>query len=77
MHMMMMQGRLDNERREQQNKNKADQREREYQLRRKEMALAREEACEQRQMMNLMFMAMLNKNAGSDTYPHPASPSKP
>ena len=77
MHMMMMQGRLDNERREQQNKNEADQREREYQLRREEMALAREEAREQRQMMNLMFMAMLNKNAGSDSNPHPPSPSKP
>ena len=75
MHMMMMQGRLDNERRGQQNKNEADQREREYQLRREEMALAREEAREQRQMMNLMFMAMLNKNAGNDSNPHPPSPS--
>jgi hypothetical protein len=41
------------------------------------MALAREEAHEQRQMMNLMFMAMLNKNAGSDSNLHPPSPSKP
>jgi hypothetical protein len=43
MHMMMIQSRLDNERREQQNKHKADQREREYQLRREEMALARKQ----------------------------------
>jgi hypothetical protein len=33
------------------------------------MALIREEAREQRQMMNLMFMTMLNKNAGSDSNP--------
>jgi hypothetical protein len=39
------------------------------------MALAREEAREQRQMMNLMFMAMLNKNSGSNINPHPKSPS--
>jgi hypothetical protein len=32
MHMMMMQSRMDNEKREQQYKNEADQREREYQL---------------------------------------------
>jgi two-component sensor histidine kinase len=70
----MMQGRMDNERREQQYKNEVEQREREYQLRREEMALAHEEACEQRQMMNLMFMTMLNKNAGSDSNSHPPSP---
>ena len=75
MHMMMMQSRMDNERREQQYKNEADQREREYQLRREEMAIAREEAREQRQMMNLMFMTMLNRNAGGDSKPQPPSPS--
>jgi hypothetical protein len=75
MHMMMMQSRLDNERREQQNKNNANQREHEYQLRHEEMALACEEACEQRQMMNLIFMSMVNKNAGSDSNPRPKSPS--
>ena len=69
MHMMMMQSRLDNDRREQQHKNDAERREREYELRREEMALIREEAREQRQMMNLMFMTMLNKNAGSDSNP--------
>lgn len=67
MHMMMMQGRMDNERREHQYKVEMEQREREYQLRREEMAIAREESREQRQMMNLMFMSMLNKNAGSDS----------
>ncbi len=45
MYMMMMQHKSDSE-----------QREREYQLRREEMAIAREEACDQRQMMNLLFM---------------------
>jgi hypothetical protein len=75
MHMMMMQSRPDNERREQQNKNDADQREHEYQLRCEEMALACEEAREQRKMMNLIFMLMLNKNAGSNSNPHPKRPS--
>jgi hypothetical protein len=83
MHMMMMQNKMDNDRREEQNKireeqNKieADQREREYQLRREEMAIAREEAREQRQLMNLMFMTMLNKNGGTDnSNPAPPSPS--
>jgi len=78
MHMMMMQKKMDNERREQQNKIDAEQREREYQLRRDEMATAREEAREQRQLMNLMFMSMLSKNGGTDnrnsTHPMPPSP---
>jgi hypothetical protein len=39
--MMMMQGRMDNERREHQNKLEMEQREREYQLQWEEMALAR------------------------------------
>ncbi len=60
MYMMMMQSRMDNERREQQFKSESEQREREYQLRQEEMAIAREEAREQRQLMNLMFMSMLN-----------------
>ncbi len=53
-------------------------RDREYQLCRDEMAMANDEAHEQRQMMNLMFMAMLNKNIGSDSNhsnPQPPSPS--
>jgi hypothetical protein len=56
MQMMMVQNRMDQENRDQ-----------EYQLHHDEMAMAREEAHEQRQMMNLMFMAMLNKNNGSDS----------
>ena len=78
MHMMMMQNRMDNERREQQSRIDAKQREREYQLRREEMAAAREEAREQRQLMNLMFMSMLSKNGGTDNsnsmQPMPPSP---
>jgi hypothetical protein len=38
------------------------------------MALVCKEAREQRQMMNLMFMTMLNKHAGSDSNSHPLSP---
>ncbi len=55
-----------------------ENRDREYQLHRDEMAMAHEEAHEQRQMMNLMFMAMLNKNIGRDSNhsnPQPPSPS--
>jgi hypothetical protein len=82
MHMMMMQNRMDNERREQMETDRreqqdriAEQREREYQLRREEMAAAREEAREQRQLMNLMFMSMLNKNGGTEkSNPLPPSP---
>ncbi len=63
---MMLQNCMDQERRDQ-----------ECQLHRDEMTMACEEAREQRQMMNLMFMAMLNKNAGSDSNhsnPQPPSP---
>ncbi len=48
MHMMMMQNQ-----REHQYKNEIEQREWEYQLHREEMAIVREEAREQRQLMNL------------------------
>ena len=51
MGMMMMQNKMDNDQRERQYKSESEQREREYQLRREEMAIAREEACTQRQMM--------------------------
>ena len=64
MQMMMVQNRIDQENRDQ-----------EYQLRCDEMAMAREEAHEQRQMMNLVFMTMLNENIGSDSNPQPPSPS--
>ncbi len=70
MYMMMMQNRMDNERREQQHKSDSEQREREYKLRREEMAIVREEACDQRQMMNLMFMQMLNRNRGGTAICH-------
>ncbi len=63
MYMMMMQHKSDSE-----------QREREYQLRREEMAIVHEEACDQRQMMNLLFMQMLNRNGGGDSN-QPPSPS--
>jgi hypothetical protein len=66
MGMMMMQNQMDNEQRERQYKSESEQREQEYQLHQEEMAIAREEAWAQRQMMstqtqmmNAMFMAML------------------
>ena len=75
MHMMMMQNKMDNDRRDEQNKIEAERRERDYQLRREEMEIARTEAREQRQLMNLMLMTMLNKNGGTDnSNPTPPSP---
>jgi hypothetical protein len=75
MYMLMMQSRMDNERREQHYKNESKQRECEYQLRREEMAMTREEARDQKQMMNLTFMAMLTKNGWTDnSNPTPPSP---
>jgi hypothetical protein len=64
MGMMMMQSRAASEQREHQSRIDAEQRDREYQLRREEMAIAREDACAQRQLMNVMMMAMLNRNGG-------------
>ncbi len=57
-----------------QHKSDSEQREREYQLHQEEMAIACEEARDQRQMMNLLFMQMLNKNVGGDNN-QPPSPS--
>ncbi len=74
MYMMMMQSRMDNERKGQQFKSESEQRKREYQLCWEEMAIARKESHEQRQLMNLMFMSMLNKNGGGNSNP-PPSPS--
>ena len=74
MHMMMMQNRMDNEQREQQRRIDSEQRDREYQLRRDEMAMAREETREQRQLMNLMLMSMLRKDGGTDNS-NPTPPS--
>jgi hypothetical protein len=63
MYMMMMQ-----------HKRNSEQSKWEYQLHWEEMAIAREEACDQRQMMNLLFMQMLNRNKGGDSN-QPPSPS--
>ncbi len=52
-----------------QHKSNSEQREWEYQLRQEEMAIARDEACDQRQMMNLLFMQMLNRNGGEGQQP--------
>jgi len=75
MGMMMMQNRHESDQREQQNRIDAEQRDREYQLRREEMAIAREDARAQRQLMNVMLMAMLNRNGGGgSTQAPPGSP---
>ncbi len=50
------------------------QREQEYQLHREVMAIVREDACMQRQLMNVMMMAMLNKNGGDNVTQPPNSP---
>jgi hypothetical protein len=69
--------RAESEQRERQSKIDAEQRDREYQLRREEMAIAREDAHAQKQLMNVMMMAMLNRNGGGDsTQPQPP-PSSP
>ena len=64
MSMMMYQNRAESEQRERQSRIDAEQRDWEYQLCREEMAIAREDARAQRQLMNVMMMAMLNKNGG-------------
>ncbi len=64
MSMMMYQNRAESEQRERQSRIDAEQRDREYQLRREEMAIVREDAYAQRQLMNVMMMAMLNRNGG-------------
>ncbi len=56
----MYQSRAESEQRERQFKINAEQRDQEHQLCREEMAIAREDACAQRQNMNVMMMAMLN-----------------
>ncbi len=72
--MMMMQSHMESEQREQQYRNASEQQEREYHLCQEEMAIARKNAHAQRQMMNMMFMAMMNRNGGDNSNP-PASPS--
>ena len=60
----MFQSRVESEQRERQSKTEAEQREWEHQLCREEMAIARKDACAQRQLMNMMMMLMLNRNGG-------------
>ena len=72
MSMMMYQSRVESEQREHQSKIEVEQREREHLLCREEMAIAREDACAQRQLMNMMMMSMLNRNGGdTSTQPQP------
>jgi hypothetical protein len=79
--MMMHQSRMEseqmerqNEQRERQHKIDAKLREREYELHREEMAVAHEESCMQRQLMNVMMMSLFNKNGGDNGPCPPASP---
>jgi hypothetical protein len=70
MYMMMIQRSMDNQWREQQFKSESEQREQECQLCWEEMAIACKEAHEQRQLMSLMFMSMLNKTGGATATHH-------
>ncbi len=72
--MMMMQSRMESEQRERQYRNESEQREHEYQLCQEEKAVAREDACMQRQKMNMMFIAMINKNSWGTTATHQLAP---
>ena len=60
----MYQSQFELEQRGHQNRINAEQRDREHQLRREDMAIAHEDACAQRQLMNVMMMAILNRNWG-------------
>jgi homoserine acetyltransferase len=62
MSMIMYQNQAESEQRERQSRIDAEQRDWEDQLRREETAIAYEDARTQRQLMNVMMMAMLNKN---------------
>ncbi len=59
---MMYQNRVESEQRDRQNRIDAERREPEYELHRMELAVQCEENCAQRQLMNIMMMAILNKN---------------
>ena len=79
--MMMHQSRMESEQRERQNEQRECQhridaklREREYKLCHKEMAIACEEVCVQRQLMNVMMMSLLNTNGGDNVPCPPGSP---
>ena len=60
----MFQNRMETEQREHQMKADKEDRDRGYQLRREEMAIQREDNCTQRNMMNVMMMAMLGGHQG-------------
>ena len=64
MNYMMFQNRMETEQREHQMKTDKEDRDRGYQLRREEMAIQREDNCTQRNMMNVMMMAMLGGHQG-------------
>ncbi len=72
--MLMMQRCINNEQREWQYRKEYEQWEQEYQLCWEEMATACNDACAQSQMMNMLFMLMLNRNGG-DNSNLPSSPS--
>jgi hypothetical protein len=59
---MAYQNRVKLEQRDRQNRIDAERREHEYELRCKELAVKCKENCAQRQLMNVMMMAILNKN---------------
>jgi hypothetical protein len=59
---MVYQNRLKSEQRDCQNRIDAERRECEYELCRKELAVQCKENCAQRQLMNVMMMAILHKN---------------
>jgi hypothetical protein len=59
--------------REHQHRIGAKQREQEYQLCNEKMVIACEDVWAQRQLMNVMLMAMLNKNEGENVTQSPTS----
>jgi hypothetical protein len=63
-----------NKQREHQHRIDAELREHKYELCCEEMAIARKEACAQRQLMNVMMMLLLNKNGGDNVPRPPGSP---
>ncbi len=77
------QNRIDSERREheyelhheelavQQNRIDSERREHEYELHHEELAVQHKENCAQRQLMNVMMMAILNKKTSQRTIVHP------
>ncbi len=62
MSFIVYQNRVESEQRDRQNRIDAEHREHEYELRCEELAVQYEENCAQHQLMNVMMMAILNKN---------------